>query len=242
MFEEFIEGLIFFIVYFVIAATLIFAVKSLLKPHREIVRKLMHTVCFLSIFVLTEAFETWYLAAGTCILFALVIYPLLYFAERHPKYGNLFNQRRPGEVRESLLLVFLMMAFLVSVFWGIHGEQWKFIVITAVLAWGFGDASAAFAGKKYGRHCVQNKYVENCKTWEGTFAMYLVSTIVIFISLYFYSHLTWYVGLLVAMVVAVFSAMSELVSHQGKDTITVPLATALPLFLLMYVIVNSGIV
>ncbi len=242
MLEEFIEGLFVFIAYFGIAASLVFTVKLLLKPRREIVRKLMHTVCFLSIFVLMEAFETWYLAAATSILFALIIYPLLYFAEKHPKYASLFNQRRSGEVRESLMLVFLMMAFMVSVFWGIHGEEWKFIIITAVTAWGFGDASAALAGKKYGKHCVQSKFVENCKTWEGTFAMYMVSTIVIFSSLYFYSNLIWYVDLLVAMVVAAFSALSELVSHQGKDTITVPLATALPLFALMYVIVNSGIV
>jgi len=233
MLQELVKGFFSLCGYLVTAALLILAVKLLLKPPREYVRKLMHTACFLSVFILTGAFGTWYLAAGASVLFALVIYPILALCEKHPKYSALFNQRRPGEVKKSLVLAFLMMAAMITVFWGFLGEGWKYIIVVAILAWGFGDAAAALVGRKFGKHQVNSRLVEGPKTWEGTLAMYAASACAIFISLLFYAELSWYICALVALSIAAISALSELVSHKGRDTINVPLATALPLFGLM---------
>ncbi len=238
MLQELVKGFFSLCIYFVSVAVMIIAVKFLLKPPREYVRKLMHTVCFLSIFILTEAFDTWFLAAGASVLFAMIIYPVLALCEKHSQYAALFNQRRSGEVKASLILVFLMMAVMIAVFWGLLGEQWKYIIIVAILAWGFGDAAAALAGKKFGRHQVRNRLVDGPKTWEGTLAMYVVSACAIFISLLFYAELSWYICMLVALLVAMVSALSELVSHKGTDTVNVPLATALPLFGLMSLLIR----
>ena len=48
----------------------------------------------------------------------MIIYPALAIAEKHPGYSMVFNQRRKGEVKLSLMLVFFMMAGLITVFWG----------------------------------------------------------------------------------------------------------------------------
>jgi dolichol kinase len=202
---------------------------------------MLHTVCFLSIFVLLYAFEHWYLAAAAAVLFALLIYPILALLEQHPLYDGLFSQRRSGEVKKSLMLVFFMMAALISIFWGLLGESWKYIVVIAVLAWGFGDAAAALVGKKYGRHQVRSRLVEGTKTWEGTLAMYLVSACAISVSLLVYAVLPWYLCLTAAVIIAAVSALAELVSHKGSDTVNVPLATALPLFGLICLFLNRGI-
>lgn len=241
MFQELARGFFSLCGYFLTVAFLILAVKLILKPPREYVRKLMHTICFLSIFILTEAFDTWYLAAAASLLFVLLVYPILALCERHPNYAALFNQRGKGEVKMSLMLVFLMMAAMITIFWGLLGEQWVYIIIVAVLAWGFGDAAAALVGIKFGRHQVRSRLVEGPKTWEGTLAMYIVSACAIFISLLCYSELSWYICLMLALLVGAVSALSELVSRKGTDTVNVPLATALPLFILISLLVNWSI-
>lgn len=234
MLEELLRGFFALCTYFAAAATLILVVKHLVHPPREYVRKLMHTVCFLSIFVLTGAFDVWYLAVGACALLALIIYPALALAEKHPRYAALFNERSKGEVKNSMVLVFLMMAVMIAIFWGVLGEGFKYITVVAILAWGFGDAAAALVGQKFGRHQVTIPLAEQRKTWEGTFAMFVVAFLAIFVSLLIYATLRWYLCLPVALAVAAVSAFTELVSRKGRDTINVPFATALPLFLLVY--------
>nr|HMM32101.1 hypothetical protein [Clostridia bacterium] len=61
-----------------------------------------------------------------------------------------------------------------------------------------------------------------------------VAFLAIFVSLLIYAKLRWYLCLPVALAVAAVSAFTELVSRKGRDTINVPFATALPLFLLVY--------
>lgn len=241
MIQEFVRGFFSLCGYFLGGALMLLVVKFLLKPPREYMRKLMHTLCFLSVFILMEAFDTWFLAAGASVLFALIIYPVLALCEKHPKYTELFNQRRSGEVKASLLCVFVMMAALITVFWGILGQPWKYIIVAAVLAWGFGDAAAALVGIKFGTHQIRSRLVEGPKTWEGTLAMYIISACSLFSSLLFYAELSWYICLLVAFLVAAVAAFSELVSRKGRDTVNVPLATALPLFGLISLFVSWSI-
>ena len=67
MLQEFVNGFLLLCGYFLVCAGVILTVHFLLQPPREYVRKIMHTVCFLSVFILTEAFDTWFLAAGASV-------------------------------------------------------------------------------------------------------------------------------------------------------------------------------
>jgi dolichol kinase len=164
------------------------------------------------------------------------------FIEKFPKIMEIFVQRKSGEIRLSLIIVFIMMAILIAVFWGWLGEQWKYIIIVSVVTWGFGDAAAALVGKAFGRNPIKHHLVEGTKTREGTIAMYSISAIAILICLMVYTTLPWYLCLAGALLIAPISAIVELISHHGLDTITVPFATAIPIFSLMIMFSFMGVV
>ncbi len=229
----FFSGLGLFILYYVVAVIVLIAAKILFKPSQELFRKLLHLACFMSVFVLHYAIDAWYIAMSVALAFALLLYPILYFAERFPKLMQLLQERKPGEIRSSLVLVFLMMALLIFVFWGWMGEEWKYISIVSVMAWGFGDGAAALIGKRFGRSVVRHRRVEGKKTLEGSIAMSVFAAAAIFVSLLFLTKTPWYFCLIAALCIAPICSAVELFSRNGTDTITVPLATAIPTFFLM---------
>ena len=96
--------------------------------------------------------QNWYSAAITAVLFAMLVYPILMLVERCSWYDRLFVQKKKGEVKQSLLLLFLTMAGLIALTWGVLGKQ--FIAVTTILMWGFGDAAAALIGIPWGKHIV----------------------------------------------------------------------------------------
>ncbi|MEA1884928.1 MAG: phosphatidate cytidylyltransferase [Thermotogota bacterium] len=230
MIYEFIFGFSTFVLYYALAALVILMVRPLFKRQMEIFRKLLHIACTMSVLILQYAMETWYISVAVVLAFALFVYPVIAIVERYPKVISAFHQRKRGEIRSSLVLVFVMMALLTTVFWGLLGESWKFITVIAVMAWGFGDAAAAIIGKNLGRNKINHRLVEKTKTREGTIAMSVVAFVAIFLSLIMYSQLSWYVSLLTAALIAPISAVVEMFSHNGMDTITVPLATAVPTY------------
>ncbi|MFA5523253.1 MAG: hypothetical protein WDA24_02740 [Tissierellales bacterium] len=241
MLGEFFVGLGIFFGYYLIAASLLLLFRTYLKPPKELFRKLLHMACIMSVLVLLYAFDTWYLAMLTTIVFALILYPVIAYIERFPRIMEILVQRKNGEIKSSLIIVFLMMAVLIAVFWGWQGEEWKYIIIVSVMAWGYGDAAAALVGKAFGRNPISHRLVTGNKTREGTIAMYIVSAMVIFVSLLVHSSLAWYLCLIGALLVAPICAVVELISNNGLDTITVPFATAVPIFSLIMLFSYMGV-
>lgn len=219
-------GFTFFIAYFVFAASAVLAARYFLLLSGELLRKGLHVVCVVSVFVLLYAFDTWYLAVLATMAFILAIYPVLVYIERFPKLIGLLTERHNGEAKTSLILAYSMMAVLITVFWGLMGEQWKFVVLAAVMSWGFGDAAAALAGKKWGHHPIRLRLAEKTKTWEGSLTMLFTSAIVVVLSLTGTTALPWYLCLLTAAAVAPVCMFTEMVSHHGMDTVLVPIAAS----------------
>jgi dolichol kinase len=114
------------------------------------------------------------------------------------------------------------------------------MVAVAVMAWGFGDAAAALVGKFLGKRTIIHAWVEGAKTHEGSMAMMLAAFVAVFLTLLFLSELSWYISLLVALVVAPISAVVELFSKRGTDTLTIPLATAAVAFPLVVLFAYLG--
>lgn len=241
MLREVLAGFGVFTVYYIIAALILLIVLALLKPPKELFRKLLHLTCAMSVIVLLHVFNTWYLAMLAAIAFPIFLYPLISFIERFPKIIGIFNQRKRGEIRSSLIISFFAIGMLIAIFWGWLGEQWKYIIIVSVMAWGFGDAAAALVGKAFGRNLIRHRWVEATKTREGAIAMYSVSAVVILLSLIIYTSLPLYLCLAGALLVAPICAVVELISHHGLDTITVPFATAIPIFSLMILFSFMGV-
>lgn len=63
--------------------------------------------------------------------------------------------------------------------------------------------------------------------------MFVTAGLAIFFTFLIYVGQPWYVSLLVALVVAPVSAIVELFSNRGMDTLTVPISTGLAILSLM---------
>jgi len=79
----------------------------------ELFRKILHMILLGSIFGWMYAFKTWWVSAIAAIVFILMVFPILAFAERVPGYSQLLIERKKGEIKRSLIVVFVMFAILI---------------------------------------------------------------------------------------------------------------------------------
>ncbi len=165
----------------------------------------------------------WYVPALVCLLFAVVVYPVLRLFEGRPAYASLFQERSGGEVRKSLVLLFGSTAALIALYWGALDSEKT--VVAAILAWGLGDMTAALVGKRYGRHKLRLSLADPNKSREGSGAMYGVALVAAFLVL-----LLWGTdgtkALTAALLGAAAATCTEAVTRNGYDTVTTPWAAA----------------
>jgi phytol kinase len=198
------------------------------KLPTELTRKIQHIAYSLSVFILLGLFSTWYYAVAAASLLIVLAYPVLIVVERWPRYQEVFVARTAhgGELRRQLIYVQACFAVLITIYWGLLGSEWRYVVAVAVMGWGWGDAAAAIVGKRFGRRPFPTRFVDGPKTHEGTWAMMVTAGTALFYTLLLYAGKPWYVSLVVSMVVAPVCGIVELFSHRGTDTLTVPLSAA----------------
>lgn len=196
----------------------------------ELWRKLLHFVAYSSSLFMMAASGSWLVTALCCLIFAAVVYPILRAAEKWRGYNALFTQRRPGEIKVSLLLLFITHAALIALCWGLFGKPW--VAAASILAWGVGDTMAALIGKRYGKHHIHLPHADPKKTWEGTGAMAISAFGACFLALLVAAPYPAWTSLLLSLAAAPLAAYVELISHKGHDTFTVASAAAALLLLL----------
>ena len=192
-------------------------------------RKFLHIVGFSSITIMILTAPSWQSAALVSVMIAAAVYPVLYQLEKEPWYAKLFVQKGPGEIRKSLLMLFLMIAAVTAVTWGMFGKP--FLCAAAILMWGTGDAAAALIGIPCGKHKVMIKPADGKKSWEGSCAMFAVAFVCGSCVLYFGSGMPVQTALLTAAAASLFGTATELFSPSEWDTVTVPAVTAAVLLL-----------
>ena len=220
--QAFFAGLGVLAIYFVVCASIAFICRRFLRIPDEVFRKILHGILLGSLLVWTVQFDQWYLAALSALAFAAAVYPLLKLAERWKGYSKFVTERSGGELKHSLIVVFVMYAAVVTVCWGWLNE--KLLALCSIYAWGIGDAAAALIGKRFGRHALEGKHIEGRKSLEGTLAMFLTSFVCVLAILLLRGGMAWYACVLAAVVTAAVSAVVELYTMHGMDTITCPLA------------------
>ena len=151
--------------------------------------------------------------------------------ENEDWYGRLFVQKSPGEIKISLLKLFLMFVAVITVAWGIFGKPQ--VAAAAILMWGVGDAAAALVGIPYGRHKVMFRPVCGKKSWEGTLADFAAAFLIGSALLSIHYKYDPGTTLTSALIGAVIGAGVELVSDSEWDTVTVPVAILAVLLLLL---------
>ncbi len=216
------------VTYIVPCVLVLLAIHFFTKVPSFVFRKLLHVVAFTCFTVMLFSTKNWKAAALTSIAIAVIAYPLLALAEKESWYGTLFVQKSPGEIKRSLLMLFFMFAAVIFVSWGIFGNPDAAAV--AILMWGVGDAAAALIGIPFGKHKVTIPPVNGKKSWEGSFAMLVISLTAGTGILWLYSGYTFGTSILCAFLMALTGTIAELFSPSEWDTVTVPvimLASAL---------------
>lgn len=203
------------------------------KIPKHVFRKLLHLLAFTCLVEMTLEAQTWEAAALTSLLFASAVYPLLCLLEKYDWYAKLLVQKKPGEVKKSLLMLFIMYAALISVCWGALNKP--YIAMASTLMWGVGDAAAALFGKKFGRHHSALPAADHNKTREGSAAMMVFAFLAGMIGLFAIGGLKWYQCVFYPLIAAPVSSLTELITKNGDDTVTVPIATAAALTALSFI-------
>lgn len=221
MISQILHCLYVLIVFLVPALMILLPIRFLTKLPSFVFRKLLHFVAFTSVSLMILAAKSWQAAALTSVLIAIVVYPILAAFENKPWYGKLFVQKTPGEIKRSLLLLFLMFAALITVAWGLFDQPQ--LAATSILMWGTGDAAAALIGIPCGKHKVHSCLTDGKKSWEGSLAMFAVSLLSGMIMLLFTQDMGFLRLVLIASFASVLGTATELFSPSEYDTVTVPI-------------------
>ena len=164
---------------------------------------------------------SWQISAISSLTIAFVVYPILAVLEKEKWFANLFVQKSKGEIKRSLLKLFVMCAVLTAVAWGFFDEE--IIGAAAILMWGTGDAAAALIGIPFGKHKVRLPLADGKKSWEGSLAMFVVSAVCGLLVLHFFADLPLMSILFGTILAALLGSATELFSSSEWDTVTVPL-------------------
>ena len=195
-------------------------IRFLTKVPPFVFRKLLHIAAFTGVSLMILWAESWLAAALTSGLLALILYPILHLAEKQPWFDRLFVQKSPGEIKRSMLLLFIMFTAVIAVAWGVFHQAE--LAAASILMWGVGDAAAALVGIPFGKHKVRCRFTDGKKSWEGSFAMLLSSFAVGVLVLTLTQKTGWPRALLSAGIGALVGMVTELFSPSEYDTITVP--------------------
>lgn len=200
----------------------------------EVSRKLLQFPAMTSVIFMLYVAESWVAAVLCAAVFCLGVYPVLCKLEKCEGYADLFIERKPGEVKKSLFLLFGTHIVLVALCCGVLNKP--YIAVSAILAWGVADTAAALVGKRFGTHHIQLPHADPNKTWEGSAAMAVTAFITGTAALLLTSSLAWWECVLFALLTAPVCAAAELFSHHGNDTVSVPVAAAAVLAVLCSIV------
>ncbi len=216
---ELLHTLAVLVVFLLIAVCAALCGFEFLHIDGEVRRKVLHTIAFLIVLVMLLASEHWYVPALLSVLFVVVVYPVLKVCEKKRFYAGLFQERTPGEVRKSLVLLFGSSAALIALFWGVLDSE--LTVLSAVLAWGLGDETAALVGQRFGRHKLRWRLADGKKSCEGSGGMFFVSFLAVLLSLTA-GGVSLSTAACAALLGAIAATATEAVTRKGYDTVTVP--------------------
>ena len=220
--QQFIYGTGITLLYIVVAAGIMLLARMLFTIPDELFRKILHFILLGAYIPLVFAFETWWMAAAFAASLVVISFPVLLLAEKIPMFSSFVNERKKGEFRSSMVLAVGMMAFSVTICWGLFGD--KYLVLASIYAWGVGDAFAALVGKRFGKHKIKWKLADGKKSIEGSVAMFLCALTSVFSVLVVRGGIDFVICAVIAVLAALVCTISEMCTKNGLDTVVCPVS------------------
>jgi len=210
------------VLYILIAAGIMMLARWRFTIPDELFRKILHFILLGAYIPLLFAFEAWWMAAAFALLLIVILLPVLSAAERLPMFSAFVNERKKGELKNSMVLAVGMMACSVTICWGCFGD--RYLVLASIYAWGIGDAMAALTGKRFGRHKIRWRLADPRKSVEGSAAMFLCALVSVAAVLLRRGGVGAAACLVIALLAAAVCTVTEMCAKGGYDTILCPLA------------------
>lgn len=198
---------------------------------KEVFRKILHLCGVAGVIAWFYTLDNWRQSVAITLFVIVFLYPLLYLCSFIPGLTEFFNARKKGEYGQSFIALFVMYAIVASVCWGFFGQ--RILGVACILAWGPGDAAAALVGKKFGKHRIGRKKV---KSLEGSLAMFIFSFLSVYIVLYISGLYSLPVLIVVSILTAIASTVTELYILSGYDTLFCPLAAMCVLSIFQFIL------
>ena len=220
--QQFIYGTGITLLYIVVAAGIMLLARMLFTIPDELFRKILHFILLGAYIPLVFTFETWWMAAAFAASLVVILFPVLLLAEKIPVFSSFVNERKKGEFRSSMVLAVGMMAFSVTICWGLFGD--KYLVLASIYAWGVGDAFAALVGKRFGKHKIKWKLADGKKSIEGSVAMFLCALTSVFSVLVVRGGIDFVICAVIAVLAALVCTISEMCTKNGLDTVVCPVS------------------
>jgi len=116
--RDFIFGAGMVLLYIIPMACLAFAARKFIDIPDELFRKILHFILLGAYIPFVFAFEKWWMASVFAIALIVVLYPVITLAERWHAFASFINQRKDGEIKNSMILALFMVAVSTFVCWG----------------------------------------------------------------------------------------------------------------------------
>ena len=220
---------------YVYAFGLLFIVEAIgkqLKWPQHFTRKIVHIGAGMWLWGILYFFDHWYFGI---IPFATFIILNYIFYRR-----TTFEQMDDEESSPGTVYFAFSITVLFAIFWRTEGQIDSVpLAAAAVMAMTWGDGMASIIGRKIGK--TEYTIFNHTRTWEGTAAMIVFSYIAVFLTLWLLpgsamSPNSAVIGIGPAAIIALYTTMTaaffEGVTPAGMDNLTVPLMSALTLWLL----------
>ena len=213
------------VLYIIVAAGGIFLGRKLFAIPDELFRKMLHFVLLGAYIPLVFAFEAWWMAAIFAISLIIILFPALSIAGKVPMFSSFVNERKKGEFKSSMVLAVGMMAFSVTVCWGLYAD--RYLVLASIYAWGIGDGFAALVGKRFGKHKITWKLADCKKSVEGSLTMFLCALVSVISILVIRGGISTPMCITIAFFTALVCTVAELCAKDGWDTVVCPVSAML---------------
>ena len=220
--HPFLFGIVITILYIIIAAGGTMLARKPLSIPDELFRKILHFILLGAYIPLVFAFEAWWMAALFAVALIVILFPVLTVAGKIPLFSTFVNERKKGEFKSSMVFAVGMMAFSITVCWGLFGD--RYLVLASVYAWGVGDGLAALVGKRFGKHKIKWKLADGKKSVEGSLTMFLCALVSVFVTLLIRGGICFPATLAIAILAALVCTVAEMCTKNGLDTVVCPVS------------------
>ena len=220
--QEFLCGAGITVLYIIVAVGIMLLARKCFTIPDELFRKALHFILLGAYIPLVFAFEAWWMAAIFAASLIIILFPALSIASKIPMLSAFIIERKKGEFLSSMVLAVGMMAFSVTICWGLFAD--RYLVLASIYAWGIGDGLAALVGKRFGKHKIKWRFADGKKSVEGSAAMFLCSLVAVFTVLMVRGGIGVPMCFVIALFAAIVSTVAEMCAKDGWDTVICPVS------------------